>query len=320
MKRLVLGLIFTITLGWFASQDLNLDKIWEVFKSINVYYMVLAIIVFLVSNVLRAYRWRLLIPDSTISTYRLFIIENIGLGVNNIMPIRIVGEAVQFTLLTVAYKISPSIALASLGMTRVLDIWASTLLIIFGIATISQRTHFYNYAIAGIVISLLLVVLISMLAQRRFSIHFIGRFEALDRFIGALAIIRSRKTRLVFSLSVTVLQWSVLGFTGWIVAIGIGIDITFIESIMLVLVVIFVSTSIPSAPGAIGTFEAAVVYTIGILLDTDKNLAFTYSIVMHLVLFLPSTIIAVLWLPKEGVSSVEKFKNYIKRPMQKQRN
>ena len=191
---------------------------------------------------------------------------------------------------------------------------AAILLIIFGITTISQRIYFYNYAIAGIAVSFLLVILISMLAQKKFPIPIIGRLEAFNRFAGALAIIKSRKKPLLSALCVTVLQWCVLGCTGWILAIGLGIEITFIESVVLILVAIFVSTSIPSAPGAIGTFEAAVVYTMGILLDTDKNLAFTYSIVMHLVLFLPSTIIAGLWLPKEGVNSLAKLRDYIKWP------
>jgi uncharacterized membrane protein YbhN (UPF0104 family) len=48
------------------------------------------------------------------------------------------------------------------------------------------------------------------------------------------------------------------------------------------------------------TFEAAVVYTLG-LFDIPRGQALAFAVIMHVIMFVPSTLIAALVLPGEGV-------------------
>jgi len=76
--------------------------------------------------------------------------------------------------------------------------------------------------------------------------------------------------------------------------------------VLLILATIFVATSIPALPGAIGTFEAAMVYIMG-LFNVERDLAFPYALVMHALLFLPPTILAAVLLPREGIGSLREL-------------
>jgi uncharacterized membrane protein YbhN (UPF0104 family) len=63
---------------------------------------------------------------------------------------------------------------------------------------------------------------------------------------------------------------------------------------------IFFATAVPAAPSALGTFEWAVVYVLEFF-DIDRSAGFGYAVVIHAVFFLPPTIIAAVFLPREGI-------------------
>mgnify|MGYP000409763506 CR=1 FL=1 len=86
------------------------------------------------------------------------------------------------------------------------------------------------------------------------------------------------------------------------------IPLSLAQTVLVILVTIFVATSVPAVPGAIGTFEAAMVY-IAALFGVDKDLAFPYALVMHALLFLPPTILAAVFLPREGIGSIRELRS-----------
>ena len=305
--RLTLGILVSLGLGWLASRGLDWQEVWKSFRDLPLYVVALALLIFLLSNLARAYRWQLLFFQEPISLLRLFIIENIGLGLNNVLPVRIASEAIQFTLLTLRDKISRGTALATLGMTRIMDIWASTLLLALGLLLVPGAGLLARYAVGGFVFSLLLLALVRFLAWGSRGLPLMERFPLIRTFAVSVAELEQKKTRLIASLIVSLCQWVILGVSSWIVAWGMNIPLTLTQAVLLILATIFVATSIPAVPGAIGTFEAAMVYIMG-LFDVDRNLAFPYALVMHALLFLPSTILAAFLLPREGFGSLRELR------------
>ena len=305
--RLILGILVSLGLGWLASRGLDWQEVWEALRDLPLYIVALALFIFLLSNLTRAYRWQLLFFEERISVPRLFLIENIGLGLNNVLPVRIASEAIQFTILTLRDKISRGTALATLGMTRILDIWASTLLLSLGLLLVPGAGQLARYAVGGLVFSLLLLALVRFLAWGSRGLPLMERFPIIRTFAASVAQMEQRKARLIASLAVSLSQWLVLGVSGWIVAQGMDIPLSLPQAVLVILATIFVATSVPAVPGAIGTFEAAMVYTTGFF-DVDRNLAFSYALVMHALLFLPSTLLAAFFLPREGLGSIREIR------------
>ena len=307
--RLTLGILASLGLGWLASRGLDWHEVWKALRDLPLYVVALALLVFLLSNLARAYRWRLLFLQQHISVLRLFLIENMGLGLNNVLPVRIASEAIQFTLLTLRDKISRGTALATLGMTRMMDIWASTLLLALGLLFVPGAGQLARYAAGGFVLSILLLALVRFLAWGSRGLPLMERVPLLRTFAASVAEMEREKARLLASLAVSLSQWVILGISGWIVAWGMDITLSLAQVVLLILATIFVATSIPALPGAIGTFEAAMVYIMS-LFDVDKDLAFPYALVMHALLFLPPTILAAVLLPREGVGSLRELRSH----------
>ena len=298
-----MGTVASVGLGWLAARGLHWGQVFDALKGAPLPLVALALLVFLLSGLVRAYRWQLLFVHHRISVARLFVVENIGLGVNNLMPLRIASEVVQFTLLTTRDRVDRGTTLATVGMTRVMDIWASTLLLGGSLLLVSGANSFPSFVGLGITLSLLSLALLRLLVWGGSGHRLFSRLPLLIGLSQSLGELERRKLRLVASLLVSLCQWIALGMCAWIVAWGMGLPLSFAEVMVVTLATLFVATSVPSLPGAVGTYEAAMIYMTG-LFQVDRDLAFPYALVMHVLLFLPPTVVASVFLPREGVGSL----------------
>ena len=305
-----------MALGWWAGRGLDWSEVLNASRELSVASVLLALAVFVFSNLCRAFRWQLLFVSERISTVRLFFIENIGLGVNSLLPVRIASEAVQFTLLTVRDSISGGTALATLGMTRIMDIWASTMLLALGLILGLGDGRLGRYAAIAVIVSMGLLLLVMILGRGDRGPAFLRRFSLFAAFSRSVAEMERHKLRLLASMLVSMGQWVCLGVCGWIVAQDMGISLTLPQAVLVVLATIFFATTAPSLPAGIGTFEFAMITTMELFFGIDKNQAFPYALVMHVLLFLPPMAFAGILLPREGMNlfGILRSQNLKRRP------
>ncbi|MBF8266967.1 MAG: conserved rane protein of unknown function [Dehalococcoidia bacterium] len=304
--RFALGGIASLGLGWLASRGLSWGQALDALGGLPLPVVALALLVFFISNLVRAYRWRLLFLKERISVARLFLIENIGQGVNNLLPVRIASEATQFTILTLRDGVSRGTALATLGMIRVMDIWANSLILAVSLLFIhSAAGQLARYAAGSLLFSLVLLALVRFVSWGSRGLPLLRRLPLLSTFAASVAEMEKRKDRLVASLAASLAAWVILGLSGWIVARSMGIPLSLAQVLLVILSTIFFATAIPSLPGAIGTFEAVMVYVMGIF-GVDKNLAFPYALFVHALVFLPPILMAAIFLPREGMGSLRR--------------
>ena len=228
--RLTIGLVVCLALGWLVSRGVSWEEVWQSFRDLPLHLLALALVVFLLSNVARAYRWQVLFIDERISVRRLFLIENMGLGLNNVLPVRIASEATQLALLIFRDGISRGTALATLGMTRIMDVWASTLLLALGLFLVPGGGQLGRYAAGGIAFSILLLVLVRFMAWGSRGIPFVERFPVLRTFAVSLAQLERNKARMLVSMIASLSQWGILGVSGWIIALGMNVDLSLAEA------------------------------------------------------------------------------------------
>ena len=128
------------------------------------------------------------------------------------------------------------------------------------------------------------------------------------RFLGGLESLRSpRDSLMVFLTSVVI--WLFETGKYWFVMHAFPFEVSFF-ALMLMNGIVNLATTIPSAPGYVGTFDApgiAVLEAYGV----TKATAAAYTLVLHVALWLPITALGAYYFLKEGLSwseDLEKMK------------
>ncbi len=301
--RVALGVAASIGLGWFVARGLDWGEVVHHLSGISPVMTTLSLALFMLAGVVRAARWRILfVGEPRPSVPRLFIIQNEGIGLNNLLPLRIASEAMQFGILTVRDRVRPATALAALGMERVVDALVTALIFGSALLIMPEMRVFSLYLGAVAAILLLVLAFARFLAWGGQALELIRRITFLAAFAKAVRDLERERGRLAASFAVTLVYWLMIGAAAWVTADGIGLPISPVIATLVIIGTISFSTVVPAAPSAIGTFEWAVVYMLAFF-DVDRSAAFGYAVLIHVVFFVPPTIIAAVFLPREGMDT-----------------
>ncbi len=120
----------------------------------------------------------------------------------------------------------------------------------------------------------------------------------LNKFLDGLASLRSPfNVLMVFLTSVVI--WLLETAKYWFVMHAFDFQVSFF-ALMLMNGIVNLATTIPSAPGYIGTFDApgiAVLTAYGV----EQAMAAGYTLVLHVALWLPITALGAWFLAREGI-------------------
>jgi uncharacterized protein (TIRG00374 family) len=120
----------------------------------------------------------------------------------------------------------------------------------------------------------------------------------MNKFLDGLASLRSPfNVLMVFFTSVII--WLLETGKYWFVMHAFDFSVSFF-ALMLMNGIVNLATTIPSAPGYIGTFDApgiAVLTAYGV----EHSVAAGYTLVLHVALWLPITLLGAYYLAREGI-------------------
>ena len=248
---------------------------------------------------------------------------------NNLLPMRL-GELVRAYYLQQKEGVSKTSSLATVAVERVFD--GLTLLFLAGTASMFLPLIDLldglgdGLGVSWITLTTLMTMpFISVALFMVLAAYYPGKintlFDNLARFLpdslglriksiwnlfveGLLALRDPKGIFLVFLISIPV--WLLECLMYYLVGFSFGIDeiISPLEMVGMSLLVTSVSnlaTSLPTAGGGIGTFEASAAATL-ILLGVNPNIAGAYIIVVHASLLLPVTLLGIIYLWLDNVS------------------
>jgi uncharacterized protein (TIRG00374 family) len=136
---------------------------------------------------------------------------------------------------------------------------------------------------------------ITHLAPRRFHDQLTG---LLKKFIDGLASLRSPvNVLMVFFTSVVI--WLLETWKYWFVMQAFHFRVSFF-ALMLLNGIANLATTIPSAPGYVGVWEA-VTKAVLMAYYVDGAEALGYAVVLHIALWLPITLLGIYYLTREGI-------------------
>ena len=308
--QIILGVSFSVGLGWLAVRGLEWESVIGEFKNFPIRHLIAAFLVFLASRVLLAYRWQILFLDEKISLLRLFLVQNAGVRLNNLVPVRVISEATQFILLTLKYKVKAGNSLATLGIERVLDLVSSASVLLVGVLLIPSSSDFAPYVGGAVILASISVVLVQLFIGLS-SKPFVKRIPWLNSIGYSVVELTRAKKRLATSLLLSIIYWLGIGVVTWILANGMelrtssGQIISPIIATVTIVATLYFTTAVPAMPAAVGTFEFAM-KSILALFGVSSELAFSYALLIHAILFIPPVLITIFVLPFTGFRSIIK--------------
>ena len=269
-----------------------------------------SVAIMLFSSFLRAYRWRLMWTSERVTTWRLFSVEMSALGLNNFAPVRLMDEPAVLTMLTLRDKHPAPIVVATIVMTRVQDIMFT---MVFATGSIAFEPQIARLAGPAVYLSGILIVFFVLLLNlgriaRRFA--FLGKIPGLLTYEQTVNEAMRRKKEVAVTGALTIIYSLMLGPCAWVLAQGMGVEISIFQATIVALGSIFFATSLPGLPGAVGTFELAVVAILAIW-DVPRELAIGFGLILHLVLLGPTTLFALVVLPREGIGLMQGWQGFL---------
>ena len=290
--RIAVGITISLLLGWLSVRGVEWGLVVDQFQSFPVGWAVASLAIIIASGFVRAYRWQALFVQGKVPLTQLFLVQNTGIGLNSLMPVRMVSEGAQFALLTMRYRVSGGMALATLGVERILDMVVTAALLTAGLTLLPNKGDFLPYVVGAFVVavaSVLAVPFVIWLSGK----PLLRRVPILVATAAFLRDLTSKKAALTYAFLLTLVHWLMVGLCAWVLAHGMDLGVSPFVATLTILGTLYFATALPALPAAVGTFEFAIVYVLKFF-DVPQTLAFSYGIVVHAVLFLPPIVVALV--------------------------
>lgn len=318
--QLALGVGISLLFLWLALRGLRLGDFWGVVARAQYGWILPGILVYFVGVWARAWRWHYLLrPLKEIPTRVMFPITAIGYMGNNIYPAR-AGEVLRAVILKRKEGVPVSASLATIIVERIFDGVVMLAFVFINLPELAKLTSASGFigniqqlavwGTAAFLGALAVFLLAAMFPQKSGALgEWILRrilparlrensIDILHKFLDGLAALRSPvNVLMVFATSLVI--WLLETAKYWFVMHAFGFSVSFF-ALMLMNGIVNLATTIPSAPGYIGTFDApgiAVLTAYGV----EQATAAAYTLTLHVALWLPITLLGAWFLAREGL-------------------
>jgi len=315
-----LGVLVSLAFLYVALRGLHLAELGRVLQQADYIWLLPGVGVYFLAVWARAWRWHYLLRTvKPIPTRGMFPVVAIGYMGNNVYPAR-AGEVLRAVVLKRREGVPVSASLATIVVERVFDGVVMLAFVFLNLPELAWLTADSGFvgdiqtlalwgagAFLGALVAFLLAAMFPKQTSRSVQ-GAAGRLvpsryrervlEMAGRFLGGLGALRSPPEALMVFLTSAVI-WLLETGKYWFVMQAFPFRVSFF-ALMLMNGIVNLATTIPSAPGYVGTFDApgiAVLVAYGV----DRALAAGYTLVLHAALWLPITALGAYYLAREGL-------------------
>lgn len=315
MKRwqVWVGVLVSALFLYRAVQGLHLGEVWSYLRQAKYGWIVPGVLVYFGGVWARTWRWHYMLrPLKRVPLARLFPMVCIGYFGNNVYPAR-AGEVIRSYVLKRKEGIAISASLATVLVERVFD---GLVMLLFVFMALPFAPSLMDYRRFVTLISLAFFTALGLFFWAAVQPHrvrglygwFADRLpmgpvraradEVVDRFLEGLHFLRRPEdVAMIFVTSVVI--WLAETVKYWFVMHAFPFSVSFLV-LMLMNGIVNLATTLPSAPGYVGTFDTpgiAVLVAFGV----DRNVAAGYTAVLHAALWLPITVLGAWYMRREQV-------------------
>lgn len=301
----------------FVLGTMDLAEASRLMSQADVLVLVAALGLLVVQLMMRAVRWRILLPrraDGEPVALRVAVPALlIGYLGNAVLPARL-GEPLRAAIVARRERLDFAVCFGATIIERVVD--TATLAVVAFLAAVALGVTMSIVAVTGaaaiaglVVIGLLVTVgvtgIATTLARRVAGWTRSARVDALtDRIVAfARGVDRGRSPRrLIAAAAVSCACWALDALVFWLVAQAVGVSLSIPQAVLIAATTVLI-TAIPAAPGYVGTYELAAVSTATVL-GIPATEALAVALLTHVLTTVPLAIGGVVALVATGARLV----------------
>ena len=277
--KTILGIIISVGGLYWAFKDFQFQEFKNSLNQVKYFYVFVAMFFLWMSVWFRAFRWKYLFKlDSKPSTNSLYKAEMMGYFGNNVLPVRL-GELLRSYLIGNEWKLSTSYVFGTVVLERLLDTLslAAFAFLLILIYPLEESLRYSILCYSGIFIVVIMTIL--MILHKAKSIETNNKIlSSLKQMMDGLLSINKGSILSVMALSMII--WSIYFLDVYLIQYAFKFNL-FFDEILMILVLSSLALSIPSAPGMIGTYHAAVIYAVVTILGKNQIEGEAFAIIMH---------------------------------------
>jgi glycosyltransferase 2 family protein len=325
-----LGVIISVVFLYLALRKLKLDEVWQTLQTARYLWLLPGIAVYFVGVWVRSWRWHYLLrPLKKIPTRTMFPIVTIGYMGNNIWPAR-AGEVLRAVVLKRREGVPISASLATIIVERIFDGVGMLGFVFLNFPELPRLTQtsgqfgildmgflgkvtIQQLAVGGAVVFLVALAIFLLAAMfprvtekvvQALADRFLPErarqkvLPVVNRFLGGLESLRSPQEALMIFVT-SVIIWLLETGKYWFVMHAFNFQVSFF-ALMLMNGIVNLTTTIPSAPGYVGTFDLPGIYLL-MAYGVPGGVAAGYTLVLHAALWLPITVLGAIYFAPEGI-------------------
>ncbi|MEA1986943.1 MAG: lysylphosphatidylglycerol synthase transmembrane domain-containing protein [Candidatus Marinimicrobia bacterium] len=275
---------------------------WKVFateiKEINLYYYSVGCFLAIFAIYIRAIRWKYLLkPLGNFKVIHLFKGTVVGFFGNYILPVRM-GEVLRPYITGKFTNYSGTKLFPTIVAERFIDMIAFFVFILLVSIFIpfGEQLNFLRIIIPIFILFLFIAGLLYYKYKEKIQSHFDSKDSIVHKFLSKLNVGFSSLFKIDNPLTIFILSlliWLCYGLLFYF-----GLMAFSVESAMTVASFLLVTTTfaitIPAAPGNIGTYHYAVIFTLA-MFGIEKSVSSPISVMLHLVGLIPVTILGIIF-------------------------
>jgi uncharacterized protein (TIRG00374 family) len=293
-----LAIAFTVGFGYLAVRNVELAELADSLGESNYWYVLPAFGLLAGAFFLRVLRWQSMFsPETRPALWPTTETLLLGQFLNSVLPFR-AGDAARIVALRSFGGPSRVETAGTVVLERVFDVLALLLLLFVTLPWLPEVTWIRAAGSLAIVLTLAVaaaIVVLRVYGERAMRVVLAPfarlpflparRVEAAVRNLtqGVIVLRNMRLGLLAFSL--TIVSWIVLGMSFWLLTVGFGFELSPLAGLLIVIAT-GLSHLLPSAPAAVGVFEAAAIVALGAY-GISQTPALSYALVAHALNVLP---------------------------------
>lgn len=289
----------TVVLLFLVFRNVPLTKLGHVLASARYSWIGVAVICYLTAFCIRAHRWGILLGiEHDPGPYRLRLAAVfIGFGSNQLLPANL-GEFLRAAVIKRFTKISLGTVIGSIVTMRLFDGLIAFLFLFAIVFSPNLRLPLQGWPILSLALILLTSCVLFWTAAHstnaitltfrklltRLGFGYLSeRLSAkIQSVLGGLTVLKS-PIKTVFVMLDTIAIWSISGIAFWLVLLALEINDPGFPGALFIQSMESMATFIPSLPGHLGTFEAAIRLSLD-LYDVPSESAVGYVLIMRMII------------------------------------
>lgn len=308
-----IGIVLSIVGIALTLRGVSLTHVTATLTGTNVWWVLLALTSILLTVGAKAVRWMLLFRRyNRPSLQKSFSALSIGMFLNSFAPARI-GDVARAYVVGDRDMDSTIGALGTVAVEKLIDL--VFLIVTVGIILSQIPLPDWIAAPARVLAVLAFLAMGGLAAFLRQQDRFLGLLAQIGRLLpttwqirlmriaraGTAGVDPIRDKRVLASaLFWSVIVWTFSASTNYLVFRAMGMS-TSVWAALLLLVVLQVGVAVPSSAGRIGVFHYLVIVTLAVF-SIDRDVALSYGIILHLVVYLPMLVLGVWYFWRERLA------------------